>query len=546
MVLFSEPFFILKPTTFMPFLFFYLFVLTGFSQITLAQSPIINPSNQVNQLLNTTSTNFNQENDGNNPFIIQEINSQNINTSNTSQIEKPKNIELNRELFIKQPQILEHLMVQAMNNNQVELLEFFIEDYKFLKPQQQNIIFFNQAKWYHAQYLSSKNHWKKAQMLCDEIETSFVYQPNEKEIQQFNSEQRNDFTKNFSAFQEQFIIQQLQLTKSCEQMNQWIDQQKMWQLSLGGNFVSDKNINNASSNPTIRFGNTVFYKDNNSLPQKDQGIAYFGNLHKITPLSDIGFDGIDEEHRTVITGFLNGRVYQKLNQFNDHQHRIGVGYQFDNGQKQVNFYPFFGQRYFDNRVFTNEKGIHLDYQHRFTGFLDENKTQPNYKSITVGGEFAEHDYVTRSFLNNHSRFVFAQYQQKLNTHLFGFTGIDFYREKPIALWDRYNRIGIRLGFVYDVPYQYSIFNQAINPTIRLQSNVATRRHEVLDPLFNEQRKDIEQFHQISLWNRAWQLKSPFLGTFTPKINFTYQNNKSKIDTFSFQKNNLFISLEQVF
>ncbi|MDN5680697.1 MAG: surface lipoprotein assembly modifier, partial [Ewingella sp.] len=75
----------------------------------------------------------------------------------------------------------------------------------------------------------------------------------------------------------------------------------------------------------------------------------------------------------------------------------------------------------------------------------------------------------------------------------------------------------------------------------LMANLAQKRYQGENDIFQVKRKDNEQIYALSLWHRDF-----YFFNLMPKINVIYKVVNSNIDFYSYDETNLFLSFDKNF
>lgn len=294
-----------------------------------------------------------------------------------------------------------------------------------------------------------------------------------------------------------------------------IRQRSGWRVNGYVNYVSDDNVNNASSDRMISINGqpTRLQLSEASLPKSGQGLSYGANVARDFYISD--------QHAVTTSVNLNGKSYWNRHDYDDIFARVNVGYQWQSARKVFALVPFYQKRWFAGKNYSDTYGVRLNSSYLIA---------PNWQ---VGGayEYGQNRYDERGFLDGAYHFVSLSSNYTLNAKTQVFAGVDVTDDQTQDASDSSLRVGYRVGMVRELP---------LNLSAQVQLGVANKLFDAVS-FFGVRRDEREYNGTLTLWNRGWY----WYGVM-PKLNFEYTRTRSNISMYSFQKNRIYLSLDRRF
>ena len=203
---------------------------------------------------------------------------------------------------IKQnPAIIEMLLLDAIDEDNINIIESLLIDYQQLYNARLDLIAI--AKFKIGQY-------------------------------QFNNYQNNESFKNFQLAKLIFNFPPLHFY-IIEQYLSVLTARDSWQFSLGGNYLQTKNVNNTSNERHIE--NTGFVKNDDMLPQSAHGFAYYFDAQKNW--------NIASSHYLHFANNLYGKNYWDNHDYDEITNRTYLGYQYQNAKYKLVLKPFYERQW---------------------------------------------------------------------------------------------------------------------------------------------------------------------------------------------------------
>lgn len=326
--------------------------------------------------------------------------------------------------------------------------------------------------------------------------------------------------KEFDASEDQFtkLLSEDDLPPDIAQVIQEyltaIKRQDRLSISGGINYLSDKNINNAPSNPDLGGGWTA------PAPQSAHGIGLNLNLDKKWGLPDGFF------WQTRLD--TNGKYYTDNKAYNELTVRVSAGMGHADARHNFALLPFFEKNYYagdhaNHKLddFSKAKGVSAEWSYWLT---------PKWQT-SLYGEVAEQDYATRIHLNGLSRSASGSILYLPNARRYYFAGLDFNRTDTRDGDDSFVRRGVRVGMGQELGYGFST---------RVIASVAEKDYREAG-FFGKIQQNDEYSVSISLWNK----KIHYAGI-TPRVTWQYQKVDSNLPLYQYDKNKVFVEMSKQF
>ena len=264
----------------------------------------------------------------------------------------------------------------------------------------------------------------------------------------------------------------------------------------------------------MQVGGWLLERSPESLPQKGKGFNYGVNIARDIYLFD--------QH--ALTGYVNvdGKTYWNHHDYDDLIIRSGFGYKWSSARSSASIVPFYQWRRFGNKPYAETKGVRFEGSYRVT---------PRWQAASAI-EYGNSQYKERDFLDGRYLFSSLTAYYAVNPKTTIFFGIDELRDKTNAAEESSLRVGGRFGIVQDLP---------LNISTQLRFSYARRLFDDAPNLFGIRRDDREYGATLTLWNRRWSWRR-----LVPKLNFDCQRTHSNIGLYSFDKNRVYLTLDQKF
>lgn len=290
-----------------------------------------------------------------------------------------------------------------------------------------------------------------------------------------------------------------------------LQEKETWDISLGGQYLNDKNVNNASDDRVIPFGRGQL-----TLPEKEsaEGIGYNFSANKMTSLG--------QGWNAQIGLQVNGKYYWDNQQYSDLNIRGNVGFGFQNVRSSVSVLPFYEKRWFGKQPYSETTGVRVAVDHWLT---------PQWQ-LSGTGEYGCHAHEKRKFMDGNSieGSVTALYQA--SSQQYWLAGIDMSRYHAQDTSESNKRVAMRVGW-----------GQEWNQGYSTQLQIGTAQKQYDSPgVFNILREDKEYFSNASIWRRDWHIKG-----ITPRLTWTWNKTRSNQPLFNnVEKHQVFVEFNKAF
>lgn len=296
---------------------------------------------------------------------------------------------------------------------------------------------------------------------------------------------------------------------------QAIHAQEKISIQGGGNFLDDKNINNAPVSRDLGGGWVA------PEPESAQGISLYLNAHKkwLRP------DGFYHEVRLD----NNGKYYWDNKPYNELTSRLSLGMGHANAHHDITLLPFSEHTFYaggskdsdDLKHFSQNKGLAVEWQYRFN---------PQWQS-SIYGEVAKQTYHTRPHLNGIARSLSASAIYSPNAKRYWLVGVDAHRTDARDADDSFIRRGVRAGVGQEFDNGFGA---------RLNVGMAHKDYRGAG-FFGEIQHNKEYTLSTSVWNNHWQMFG-----IMPRLTWSYQKVDSNLPLYKYDKNRVFIEATKRF
>lgn len=292
----------------------------------------------------------------------------------------------------------------------------------------------------------------------------------------------------------------------------YIEQIQKPQVSLSGNFLSDKNINNAPNNTTLGGGWRA------SPPESATGVLANINASKRFLFDDGQFLAPELN--------VNGKYYWNAKHYNEMVSRasLGIG-------KQDNTHQFVISPFFEHTAYAGGKKDQAKFSSFSwaTGIGFETRSPIKQYTLSVNGEIAKNSYTTRKHLDGYAVNISPTLSYTPSWFDNGVVGIggDVGYVHTQDKDDSYRRMGVR--FLASKQWQ--------NVGVRGNIGIAKRDYLAPMPIFNKTQNNTEYNASLSIWHNGLTYKN-----IVPRLTWQYQKTDSTIGLYNYDKNRLFVEL----
>lgn len=411
--------------------------------------------------------------------------------------------ELSEEQLLANPEFLQQLLDNAIDNQQIEGIRVLLPIY--LKSSNYDPILYQYGQAIVAEL---ENDVTKAIDLYRKI---IAEQPTLNPVRlklvhaliwdkQFTSaEHQLDKLRSENNLPEE--IQQ-----HIEQQQYWLKQQHRWSVNGKIRYLNDKNVNQAP-----RKSEYGAWK----LPeaQSAQGIAYHIGVSKKYATTD---------HIAVgLQAYIDGKQYHKHHQYDDITAHVSTGVHHQTAKYEWSLSPFFEQRWFSQEPYSHHAGVKSQYNHLFSA---------RWQAFTQV-QYGQKTHKKRHHLNAKIGQISASIRHVRKPTQIWFWGIDGTYEHSQDVSERHRRYGAWFGWEQDWHYGLST---------SLVAGVSKVNYKVQD-IFQIKRRDTDYFLQGSIWHRALHWKG-----LTPRLTAVWRNQQSNHFLYGYDKSQVFMELSKTF
>ena len=444
------------------------------------------------------------------PESAQLANTRPVFTAITSADKTPSAVNVNEQDLIANPELLAQFLDKAVESNQWQAVAVFLPMYEKIAQPDRTLL-----EYARAGLLRSQGQYAKAIELYRGIVSR---QPELTPVRMALAvalfENHQDEAASFQLEKVRVDNPPVPVATIVEQYLSEIRKRSGWRVDGGINYVSDNNINNASTDRYVKIGSFVLPRTADSLPQSGQGAAYFANLAR-----DFNLRG---QHALISSVSINGKNYWNNHAYDDLQGRVNIGYKWQDARTTVAIAPFFQVRRFGNDAYSHGYGARIEGSYLLN---------PHWQ-VAAATEWTKSNYAVRQFLNGDSLFgsFSASYAPNAQTVLFG--GVDVLNDSTREASESSVRKTARLGWVQDLPF---------NLSFRAQASIGRRVFKDAPSLFGMQRKDNELNYSLTLWHRRL-----YFWGIMPKLTWAHEQVKSSVGIANYKKDRVFLSLDKRF
>ncbi|MFZ7217063.1 surface lipoprotein assembly modifier [Avibacterium avium] len=302
-----------------------------------------------------------------------------------------------------------------------------------------------------------------------------------------------------------------------------IDQKSEWNFRLDGNFLNDRNLNQAApagTTWTLPNGGTYTY---NTERQKGKGIALGLSTDKQFFLNNGQYIAFNASAR--------GKYYWNNHKYNDLNLNAGIGYGYQDAKFGVEVRPYFSKRLYRGGLsdygsldsYSNTWGSSLSLNYWFMPRL-RYSTYYNF-SRTIYNKDANH------ISNGNGHFLTNALTYFTPSGQYFYGALDLGWKKAEEDTESYFRKGIRFSWGREWPYEFM-------SSITLGYSIVERKEALL---YDIKQKDKTYFSSLSLSNKKLSYKG-----FMPKLTWSYTKVKSNYPIFSYNANDLMLEVEKTF
>ena len=327
----------------------------------------------------------------------------------------------------------------------------------------------------------------------------------------FENKQYTEAKNEFRAIRP-FLPTQIQAL--IDQLLSTMEESQGWQPNVNFNFEKTNNVNQSSNIKEISIGDATFIRDEESLPQKAEGIGYTLNASRDQNMMS--------NHYVYFNATLNGIHYWDNTEFSEQTLRIDTGYKYKDLKQSFGIIPFIGQNILGDSRYSHNYGAGLEYNR-----LLSNHWQVSANTTHIQKRYQDSDLA--QYYNGHANSQAALILYQPKSKLLIYSGLDWMQDRLTDEAESSNKKGIRSGFLY------------FGDSLGISGNIRySKRNFLADNIwYGIQRKDSEYEFGIATWRKQWQWKG-----FTPKLNYRYQKIDSNLPLYERNNGTWFMTIDK--
>ncbi|WP_424406160.1 surface lipoprotein assembly modifier [Pasteurella sp. PK-2025] len=436
-------------------------------------------------------------------------------------------LSLTAEQLSQRPDLVIRALIPALKNNDQRGVELLLPIYEKLAEQDPLLL-----KWAKAMVAKKQGNLSQSIRLYREIIAQ------EPKLQPARLQLAIALTQNreYEAATGQF--NQLRAENLPPQLTQIIDgylsaiqEQDSWNIYGGGNYLREKNVNNAPKKGTKADGFTP-----SSQPEAAEGISYYVGATKTWSLAKGFF--------AEFNGDINGKYYWDNHKYDEFSSRIGLGAGYRNVQTEAKLIPYMEQFWYvgGENAKENDRTLHRYSKTSGVSFMLDHWLKQNWKVSTIL-EYGEQRYLNpeRKKSNGNLYSLSNTLMYFPNSQQYWFIGGDWYRKNAHWKANAFDRRGVRLGWGQEWPKGISTRLQ-VNYAKRSYRMPSARQDAIFAPnFFKFAQKNHEYGINLTIWHRSIH----WLGI-TPKITWSYQKTDSNNPFARYDRNRIYLSVSKNF
>lgn len=436
-------------------------------------------------------------------------------------------LSITPEQLLQRPDLLIRALIPALRNNDMRVTELLLPIYEKL-PEQDPIL----LNWARAMVAKKQGRLNDSIRLYREV---IAEQP---KIQPARLQLAIVLMQNreYDAAKGQF--QQLRAENLPPQLIQIIDnyvkainEQDSWSFYSGGNYLNEKNVNNAPKKGT-KAGNFT----PSSEPESAEGISYYFGINKTWSIKHGFFTEFDAD--------LNGKYYWNNRKYDEVSLRGGLGVGYRNAKTEVKFIPYLEQFWYagGENAKKDARTLHRYSKTSGVAFDISYWLNPHWK-ISTALDYGEQRYLDPRRRKSNGNFYSATNTLIYfpNSQQYWFAGLDFYRKNAHWKANAFDRPAARLGWGQEWPKGISTRLQ-ISYAKRSYRMPSAPQNAIFAPIFFKfAQKNQEYGVNLTIWHRSIH----WLGI-TPKITWSYQKTDSNNPFARYDRNRVYLSVSKNF
>ncbi len=401
---------------------------------------------------------------------------------------------------------------QALVAKEWSLLESLLVEYR--QSEVYNVGFDNYAQ---GAMLRSQGKYKAAiskfeQLLAQDAE--LIYPEFDYAIMLYENKQYRQSRQAFEAVRPKLPAP---IQAIVDQYLKNIDRVSKADFRYSAQYEQTDNVNNASSSPTVKVGDWLMQRTEDSLPQSANGVRYNTGVNKVYNIT-----GNHYWHNDVD---VSGVHYWDNREFSETTGTIESGYLYQDFQRQFQLTPMISYNLLGGNPYNLQYGLSVRYQQSLTPkmrlSLNAQHYQKRYEEDGIAKRY-------NGYLNAESAHLMWFKSPKLM--LMG--GVELSQDRVADNVENSTKQGVMIGGTWT--------NGAIG--VRLNARYAVRRFDHEHYLFDVIRRDEEQRYTTTFWHNKIAYKG-----WLPKLNYQYHKIDSNIpDLYSRSGGEFFVSVDRSF
>ncbi|OOS22918.1 porin family protein [Moraxella pluranimalium] len=401
---------------------------------------------------------------------------------------------------------------QALVAKEWALLESLLIEYR--QSEVYNVGFDNYAQ---GAMLRSQGKYKAAISKFEQLlaqDTELIYPKFDYAIMLYENKQYRQSQQAFEAVRPKLPAP---IQAIVDQYLKNIDQASKVDFRYSAQYEQTDNVNNASSSPTVKVGDWLMQRTEDSLPQSANGVRYNTGANKVY--------NITGNHYWYNDVDVSGVHYWDNREFSETTGTIESGYLYQDFQRQFQLTPMISYNLLGGNPYNLQYGLSARYQQSLTPkmrlSLNAQHYQKRYEEDGIAKRY-------NGYLNAESAHLMWFKSPKLM--LMG--GVELSQDRVADNVENSTKQGVMIGGTWT--------DGAIG--VRLNARYAVRRFDHEHYLFDVIRRDEEQRYTTTLWHNKIAYKG-----WLPKLNYQYHKIDSNIpDLYSRSGGEFFVSIDRSF
>lgn len=295
-----------------------------------------------------------------------------------------------------------------------------------------------------------------------------------------------------------------------------IKKSQEWQPTLGLNYESTNNVNQASDLRELILGEAIFVRSEDSLPQDAHGIRYSIGATKEK--------NINGNHYIYTGAQLGGVNYWDNQDYSEVILQSNLGYRHKDIKQSLGFIVEVNQNILGGNRYNQNYAATLEYNRQLAS-----KWQVSGNISHLQKRYEDDDLA--SFYDGHANSAAGIVLYQPQPRWLVYAGADFTRDDLADQAESSDRQGIRAGVVFA--------DNQIN--IRSSIRYAQRDFWADNFLYGKERKDNEYQFSTTIGHKRFNWNG-----FMPKLNYAYQKIDSNLPLYERNNSTVFMQIDKAF